>query len=94
VTFTYYLRNAITEKGKVKIVITDAAGNAVKELQAEGKAGINTVGWDLVGSKSHPLQTGDYTATLHAGDKELTQRVHVSIPDQQDAVTGDDLDTD
>jgi hypothetical protein len=94
VTFTYYLRNAANEKGKVKIVITDAGGKTVKELQGEGKAGINTVGWGLVDDKSHPVQSGDYTAILRVGDKELTQPLHVSVPNPEIPMSGEDLDSD
>jgi hypothetical protein len=94
VTFTYYLRSAVTGKGKVKIVITDAGGKAVKEIHGEGKAGINTLGWELVDDKSHPLQSGDYTAILRVGDKELTQPVHVSGSNPENLLSGEDFDRD
>jgi hypothetical protein len=85
-TLTYYLRDAVAEKGKVKIVITDAAGKTVREIQGEGKAGLNTVNWDMMGGRFRPIQNGDYTATLQVGDKKLTQSIHVSIENPESLI--------
>jgi photosystem II stability/assembly factor-like uncharacterized protein len=86
VTFTYYLRDGVKEKDKVKIVITDAAGKTVRELKAPGTAGLNTVGWDMLVQRRRPPKNGDYTATLQIGDEKLTQPVHISIQDPESLV--------
>jgi hypothetical protein len=53
----------------------------------------NRGGWEFMDEKSHPLQSGDYTAILDIGDKKLTQRIHALVLDPETPVSNEDLDS-
>lgn len=71
----YYLKNA----QKVNMTIKDGSGKVVKEMQADGHAGLNVATWDLkkiVDPKAKPggvrypfVNAGKYTVIVKAGSK-------------------------
>jgi photosystem II stability/assembly factor-like uncharacterized protein len=52
-TFYYYLRDA--HAGAVKVIVEDAKGRTVRELDGQGTAGLNRVDWNLRGPDLAPL---------------------------------------
>ena len=69
---TYVLRDK--PAGKVTITIADAAGQVVRTMDGTAEAGFNRVVWDARARRGS-LAPGEYTVTLQAGDKKLTQKV-------------------
>ncbi len=75
----YWLRDA--RESNVRLVITDAAGDTVRTLQAPGYAGLQRATWDLTRERQRPRELGapvspaelrrvppgSYTVTLVAG---------------------------
>lgn len=47
VIINYFLKSKPEGKNSVKITVTDKSGNQVRQLTAEGEAGINRTEWDL-----------------------------------------------
>jgi photosystem II stability/assembly factor-like uncharacterized protein len=62
------------QPGKVRVVVSDAAGNEVAEVDGPGEPGLHRVVWDLARrqglSAGRPVPAGDYVARL-AGPKGL-----------------------
>jgi hypothetical protein len=92
-TFAYYLKNAATEK--VTLTVTDASGKTIRTLDGATKAGLNRVilplfdfgqqfgGGGRGGNAPPPIAPGEYTVTLQANGKQLTQKARVltaSVP--------------
>ncbi len=73
--FDYFLKNKVD--GKVKITIADAAGKEVRTLDGPGEAGMNRAAWDTTGVRERPVAPGEYSVTVQAGEKKLTQKVTV-----------------
>ncbi len=46
VTVTYYLKSALPQGQSARLVVQDASGKTIRELQGPAKAGLNRVGWD------------------------------------------------
>lgn len=46
VTLTYYLKSALPQGQPARLVVQDASGKTIRELQGSAKAGLNRVGWD------------------------------------------------
>jgi len=57
-TINYYLNPAAAKDAKLKLVIKDAAGTAVRTLQAPSAAGVNRVVWDLRPESAAPAGMG------------------------------------
>jgi photosystem II stability/assembly factor-like uncharacterized protein len=99
---TYYLRSGLAAgdpssqaEKSVKILIADANGNAVRELQGPAQSGINRISWDLRcalksdpewkrGAYYYPLRgpavlPGEYTVQLIAGGRTLVQKMTVKL---------------
>ncbi len=62
---------------KVKVTVTDAAGTTVRAIEAEAKAGLNRVTWDLGAGRGRRAAPGEYTVTLKVGERTLTQKARV-----------------
>jgi hypothetical protein len=83
VAVQYYLKSAAT----VTIVIKDAAGNIVNDLEGTGDSGFNTATWDLTaaggeqrgrGRRGPPLVgAGTYTVELRAGSHSAESTIEV-----------------
>ena len=83
VAVQYYLKSAAT----VTIVIKDAAGNIVNDLESTGDSGFNTATWDLTraggeqrgrGRRGPPLVgAGTYTVELRAGSHSAESTIEV-----------------
>ncbi len=62
------------QPGKVRVVVSDAAGNEVAEVEGPGEPGLHRVVWDLARrqglSAGRPVSAGDYVARL-TGPKGL-----------------------
>lgn len=58
---TYYLKDA--QPGTVRLVITTAAGDTVKTLNAPGYAGVQRITWDLMRDRPRPREKGGPTST-------------------------------
>ena len=65
---------------KVKVTFADATGTTVRSLEAEGKAGLNRVTWDLGAGRGRRATPGEYTVTLQAAGKTLTGKARVLPP--------------
>ena len=88
-TFTFYLKDAPTEK--VTLTVTDVTGKVVRTLEPAAKAGLNRVFWDLSeggrgaasggefrpGAGFRTVPAGEYSVTLQVGEKKLTQQARV-----------------
>lgn len=82
--FEYYLNKSTSEK--VEISVTDAKGEPVRTFPGTTHAGMNRVPWsarplrqyegDATPGPRIPVP-GEYTATLHVGDKSFTQKAIV-----------------
>jgi len=86
------------EKAGVKIVILDAQGNTVRELEGPDRKGMNRISWDLRyplsfeakeddegwfgPHRGHFALPGEYTVKLVARGQELTQRFSVKADPQ------------
>lgn len=80
----YYLKDA----QKVKLIIKDNSGKIVKEIQANGDAGLNLVAWDLQkksekkarrGRMRNPfVSPGKYTVVLKTGSVSETGTIEVN----------------
>jgi photosystem II stability/assembly factor-like uncharacterized protein len=46
-SITYFLKNKVAEKEKVKIAVLDKDGKVIREVDGTGAAGMNRVTWDL-----------------------------------------------
>jgi photosystem II stability/assembly factor-like uncharacterized protein len=88
ITFVYYLKGQAEEK--VTLTVADANGNTIRTLDGAAKAGLNRVVWNLgagprqFGGGIRPsdgaqsvVAPGEYTVTLQAGGKHLTQKARV-----------------
>jgi photosystem II stability/assembly factor-like uncharacterized protein len=62
---------------KVKVTIADAAGTTVRTLEAEGRAGLNRVTWDVTAGRGRRLGPGEYVVSVTAGAQTLTGKVRV-----------------
>jgi photosystem II stability/assembly factor-like uncharacterized protein len=71
----FFLRDA--PAGKVKVTIVNAAGATVRTIEAEGRAGINRVSWDMRAGRGAFAPPGDYTVTLQVGDRKAVQKTQV-----------------
>jgi photosystem II stability/assembly factor-like uncharacterized protein len=90
-TFTYYLKEQ--PKEKVTLTIDRADGTTLRTLEANAKAGLNRVVWQLGGFNFPPvtggdsrggpqgqlreIPPGDYEVTLKVGEKKSTQKARV-----------------
>lgn len=88
----YFLQE--TTSGNVTLTVTDASGKTVRTLTGAAKAGLNRVVLPLTefgggfgggggggrGPNAAPIVPGDYTVTLQAGGKQLTQPARVLAP--------------
>jgi hypothetical protein len=77
----YYLK----QPGEVKLVVKDAGGKEIKELETTTDAGLNTAVWDLTKAgkeKSKPsyIEPGKYTVVLTAGPVSVEGTVEVNKP--------------
>jgi hypothetical protein len=105
VIFDYYLKDAIKasksehkgkdDKGPVKLVITDAAGHAIKTLHGPGGRGLNQIVWGMDYAGPTPLDfmkghgdeggggpqvaPGVYNATLTADGHTIKRKVAVRL---------------
>ena len=70
--FAYHLKAATT--AEVKILVQDAAGNAITEMDGTGKAGLNVV---RANQRVRRLAAGDYRVVLKVGDKETSTTLRV-----------------
>lgn len=73
--FDFYLEKK--PAAKVKITVADAGGRTVHSVEAEASAGMNRVEWDMRVGRGAMATPGEYTVTLQAGDRTLTQRATV-----------------
>jgi photosystem II stability/assembly factor-like uncharacterized protein len=82
--FEYYLKSPATNQAS--ITIADSTGATVRTQPGPAKAGLNRVvltarppgQFDGPGDSSRrPLPPGDYTASLHVGERTFTQKVRV-----------------
>jgi len=62
---------------KVKVTVADAAGTTLRTIEAEAKAGLNRVTWDLGAGRGRRAAPGEYTVTLKVGERTLTQKARV-----------------
>ncbi|MGH9939883.1 MAG: VPS10 domain-containing protein [Blastocatellia bacterium] len=87
-TLVYYLKEVVKEK--VTLTVTDASGKTIRTLDGTTKAGLNRVVWTLgdaerqfgagfrpPGAAQSVVSPGEYTVTLQAGEKRLTQKARV-----------------
>ncbi|HEY3383714.1 MAG TPA: FlgD immunoglobulin-like domain containing protein [Vicinamibacterales bacterium] len=75
--FDYFLKNKA--EGKITVSVSDAAGKEVRALEGTGAAGLNRVSWDMTTGRNRQAQPGEYTVTLHVGDKTLTQKARILV---------------
>ena len=81
--FTYHVKTPA--KGRAAIVIRDASGTVVRELDGTTDAGFNRVVWDLrstapavlTGQRGPLVLPGKYVVTVRAGGRESTATVTV-----------------
>ncbi len=79
-TIFYHLKTAV--EGTVRIVISRPDGTDVATLNGRNTAGLNAVRWNARGGGGGPgggggIGAGDYTVTLHVGDKQYKTMVTV-----------------
>ncbi len=90
---TYYLKSEPDESSEVKVTVTDAQGNVVRELTDPPEMGLNRINWDLRHEPPVPLTdpvssfrgpppgplalAGDYTVRVEIGDHQATQTIRV-----------------
>src|SRR5262249_44823241 len=89
-SFVYYLKNET--KDKITIAVNRPDGSVIRTIEGSGKAGINTVAWNLGGagaqfpsdeSQLRPagapaaVPPGEYEVTLQVGERKLTQTARV-----------------
>jgi photosystem II stability/assembly factor-like uncharacterized protein len=73
--FDFYLKDK--PPAKVKIVVSTAAGQAVRTLEAEARAGLNRVSWDMRVGRGAPAMPGEYSVTLQVGEQKLTRSARI-----------------
>jgi photosystem II stability/assembly factor-like uncharacterized protein len=89
----YYVKSEPEEESEVKITISDAQGNVVRELTDPPEMGLNRINWDLRHEPPIPLTgpvssfsgpplgplalAGDYTVKVEIGDHQATQTIRV-----------------
>jgi photosystem II stability/assembly factor-like uncharacterized protein len=73
--FVYYLREA--PAGKVTLTVTSAAGQTMRTLEAGAKAGLNVVEWNVRAGRAGVAPAGEYTVTLHVGERKATRSLIV-----------------
>jgi photosystem II stability/assembly factor-like uncharacterized protein len=89
----YYLKSEPEEEAELKVKVTDAQGNLVRELTDEAEVGFNRINWDLRHEPPIPLTepvssfsgpppgplalAGDYTVEVSLGDHQVSQTVRV-----------------
>jgi photosystem II stability/assembly factor-like uncharacterized protein len=71
--FFYHLKSKSSEE--VRLVVTDARGQAVATLTGDGSPGLHRVLWNLRGTG--PVPPGEYAVRLRAGGRELTRTFRV-----------------
>ena len=74
-TFDFFLKEK--PAGKVKVTVTNAAGSTVRTIEAEAQPGMNRVSWDMRVGRGAFAGPGDYTVTVEAGDRKLTQKARI-----------------
>ena len=74
-TFDFFLKEK--PAGKVKVTVTNAAGSTVRAIEAEAQPGMNRVSWDMRAGRGAFAGPGDYTVTVEAGDRKLTQKARI-----------------
>jgi hypothetical protein len=72
---TYFLRDK--PAGKVTITIGNAAGQMIRTIDAPANAGLNRAEWNARAGRAGVAPPGEYTATLQAGDRKLSQKFTV-----------------
>ena len=75
VNVDFFLRSKPAEK--VKVAIADGAGATVRTIEAEGRAGLNRVTWDVTAGRGRRLGPGVYGVTVEAGGQTLTGTARV-----------------
>jgi len=75
VNVDFFLRSKPAEK--VKVAIADGAGATVRTIEAEGRAGLNRVTWDVTAGRGRRLGPGVYGVTVEAGGQTLAGTARV-----------------
>lgn len=78
VVLTYYLQNDTSMTPRLRI--EDRDGKQVRVVEGPGKAGIDTVVWDLRDGEKRLVKPGDYRVILEAAGQSLTRPVRVLEP--------------
>jgi photosystem II stability/assembly factor-like uncharacterized protein len=73
--FEYYLKTKAD--GKASVIVTDAAGKERRTLDGTLNAGMNRVAWDMLEAGWKAVEPGEYTVTIDAAGRKLTQKVRV-----------------
>jgi len=80
VAIFYYLKSDLPVKAKIKIY--DLQKNLLKEIEADGKAGLNRVSWDMrksgEGRAASRVEPGLYLVVLEVGGTKLEQKALIS----------------
>jgi photosystem II stability/assembly factor-like uncharacterized protein len=71
----FFLRTKPAEK--VVVTLADGTGAAVRTLEAEGRAGLNRVSWDVTLGRGRRAAPGEYLVTVKAGGATLTGKAKV-----------------
>ena len=66
--------------GAVTVTVSDQAGALIRTIEAEARAGLNRVTWDLGVGRGRRAAPGNYTVTVRAGERTLTGRAQVLPP--------------
>jgi len=62
---------------KVKVTVTSAAGQTVRTVEADARAGLNRVSWDMRVGRGAFAAPGEYTIALQVGDRKVTQKARI-----------------
>lgn len=63
--------------GKVAISIAGADGKEVHKFEADARAGLNRVAWDMRVGRGRMAPAGEYTVTLRVGETTLQQKARI-----------------
>jgi photosystem II stability/assembly factor-like uncharacterized protein len=73
--FDFFLKEK--PAGRVKATVATAAGGTIRTLEAEARAGMNRISWNMRMGRGAFAAPGEYIVTLEAGGQKLTQKARI-----------------